>query len=116
MTVTPSAESIVYRSRRAHDDAAVFDAVYSPTGTPVIAREGSLEHFLTERYCLYNLYRSGAPYRLEIHHPPWSLQTATAEFARNTMATVNGLSVPGAPALVHFARRQDMVAWAPSRL
>jgi hypothetical protein len=29
---------------------------------------------------------------------------------------VNGLAISGAPALLHFARRLDVVAWMPSRL
>jgi hypothetical protein len=55
-------------------------------------------------------------YRLAIHHPPWELQTAEASFRCNTMAEAAGLSLPSAAPLLHFARRQDMVAWAPERL
>lgn len=32
------------------------------------------------------------------------------------MAAANNLSIGGAPALLHFARRQDVVAWPPTRL
>jgi len=55
-------------------------------------------------------------YRGEIHHPRWRLQSAEAEFARNSMAEANGLTLPMQKALLHFARRQDMVAWAPQRI
>ena len=34
----------------------------------------------------------------------------------NTMAAASHLTLNGAPALLHFARRQDVVAWAPTRL
>ena len=34
----------------------------------------------------------------------------------NTMAAASHLTLNGAPALLHFARRQDVVAWAPARL
>jgi uncharacterized protein YqjF (DUF2071 family) len=85
-------------------------------GAAFVAVEGSLEHFLTERYCLYNLGRRAAPYRLEIHHPPWPLQPATASIDRNTMGEANGITVPGTAPLLHFSKRQDMVAWAPARL
>ena len=77
---------------------------YGPTAAPSVAAAGSLEYFLTERYCLYNLDHLGRPYRLEIHHPPWLLQPAQAQFQRNTMAEVNGLSLPDALPLLHFAR------------
>lgn len=115
MSVSSAGDRIEYRSVRKSGDPADLTATYEPQGTPFEAMEGTLEYFLTERYCLYNNDRRGAPYRLEIHHPPWSLQPARATFERNTMAAALGLSL-GRPATVHFARRQDMVAWAPRGL
>jgi uncharacterized protein len=117
MSVVPDADHIAYNSRR--DDgstAATLSASYRPVGAPFEGIRGSLEYFLTERYCLYNLDHRGAPYRLEIHHPLWALQPATAEFTRNTMAEAAGLSVSDASPLLHFSKRQDMVAWAPTAL
>jgi hypothetical protein len=61
-------------------------------------------------------HHRGAPYRLEIHHRPWLLQPAYPDFTRNTMDEANALSLPRQPVLLHFAKRQDMVAWAPARL
>jgi uncharacterized protein YqjF (DUF2071 family) len=116
MTVTPMGSSIEYRSERNDDTSAILSGTYGPTGEPFVAATGSLEYFLTERYCLYNLDHRGRPYRLEIHHPPWLLQPAHAQFTRNTMGAVNGLLLPEEPPLLHFARRQDMVAWAPDGL
>ena len=63
-----------------------------------------------ERYCLYHHDRRGRPYRLEIHHRPWSLQRARATITYNTMAPASQLTVSSSPPLVHFARRQDVVA------
>jgi len=115
MSVVSDGDRIQYASRRDDDvKAAILSASYRPLGPPRGAIRGSLEYFLTERYCLYNLDHRGSPYRLEIHHPPWPLHPAEAESTRNTMAAAAGLSVPDTPPLVHFSRRQDMVAWAPS--
>jgi uncharacterized protein YqjF (DUF2071 family) len=115
MSVVPTTGGIEYTSRRTHEPAT-FHAFYGPTAKPSVPTRGSVEYFLTERYCLYNLDRRGAPYRLDIHHPPWPLQPAQANFARNTMGDVNHLSLPARPVWLHFAKRQDMVAWAPRRL
>jgi hypothetical protein len=54
-------------------------------------------------------------HRLEIHHPPWELQSVTAHIEVNTMARAAGIALerPSTPALVHYAKRQDMVAWFP---
>jgi hypothetical protein len=35
---------------------------------------------------------------------------------RNSMAEAAGLSLPAELPLLHFARRQDMVAWAPRQI
>jgi uncharacterized protein len=112
MLVTPG-ESIEYRSRRIVGGArAAFEARYRPIGPPSAPVPGSLAHFLTERYCLYALGHFGRPYRLEIHHPPWPLQTASAEISVNTMTMPIGMELAGAP-LLHFAKRQDVVCWTP---
>jgi uncharacterized protein YqjF (DUF2071 family) len=116
MKVEAGRDGVAYQSARKGRSAAVFHAEYSPTGDPFIASEGSLEHFLTERYCLYHQTRRGNPYRLEVHHPPWSLQVARAEMQVNTMAAAGGVRIAGPPALLHFSQRQDVVAWAPEYL
>jgi uncharacterized protein YqjF (DUF2071 family) len=117
MNVLPKGNTIEYDTQReAGAAAATLSATYRPVGPAFQAISGSLEHFLTERYCLYNLDHQGAPYRLEIHHPPWQLQPAEAAFTRNTMAEAAGVPLPDVQPLLHFSRRQDMVAWAPSAL
>ena len=117
MSVRSQGEAIEYDSRRGNDPAAAaLSMTYRPTGRPFEPTRGTLEYFLTERYCLYHLDRQGVPYRLDIHHPPWPLQPAEAVFRRNTMAEGAGLSLPDQKPLLHFSRRQDMVAWPPSSL
>lgn len=106
-----------YESRRTHRGApgAFLEAKYRAVGERFEATRGSLEHFLTERYCLYSA-ASGRIYRGEIHHPPWPLQAAEARLTRNSMAEAAGLALPLGPPLLHFSSRQDMVAWAPYRI
>ena len=114
MHVRPGDEGIDYRSEREGDVDAAFHAIYGPDGPVSTPLEGTLEYFLTERYCLYHVDHRGRPYRLEIHHPPWPLQPAHARLLRNTMARASDLSLPDEAPVLHFAGRQDMVAWAPS--
>jgi uncharacterized protein len=115
MRVDRPDSAVHYQSVR-RSGGAEFHAIYEPAGTPFTASVGSIESFLTERYCLYHYDRRGRPYRLEIHHRPWSLQVARATITTNTMAAGSHLALIGGPALLHFARRQDVVAWAPNRL
>ena len=115
MTVARDNGGIEYTSHRERG-CAEFEAIYRPVGEPFNAAPGSLEYFLTERYCLYHQHRAGTPYRLDIHHPRWPLQAATAQLDRNTMAVAQGIALPDVDPLLHFSRRQDIVAWAPAAL
>ena len=90
---------------------AKLDASYRPDGPVEPAEVATLEHFLTERYCLYTV-DSSAVYRAEIHHAPWPLQAAEAELRENTMAPV---VLEGEP-LVHYSERQDVVIWPLERI
>jgi uncharacterized protein len=114
MRVGIEQEVVHYSSQRAHSSAQLV-AEYSPTGTVHHTSPGSLEYFFTERYCLYTVYRS-AVYCCEIHHAPWPLQDATAEFHVNTMAASHGIALPGTKPLLHFARRQEVLIWPVRRV
>jgi uncharacterized protein YqjF (DUF2071 family) len=109
---------IRYCSRRsaAYGRHAKLIASYRPTGPAFHAREGTLEYFLTERYCLYTVDNACHALRLEIHHPPWLLQPAEASFEENTMADAAGIRLLSQAPVLHFAKRQDMVAWPLARV
>jgi len=96
--------------------AGVFQAHYRPTSPIYAAAPGTLEHWLTERYCLYAQAPDGTLYRTEVHHRQWPLQRAAAEITANTIAAAGGLPVAGPPVQLHFARRIDVVVWAPERI
>lgn len=115
MTVTPKAGAIHYQSRRT-ESAAEFAAVYHGLGSPRPPQPGTLEYFLTERYCLYAVNHRNVAYRLDIHHPPWPLEAATAQISTNTMADAAGIRLPSMAPRLHFAKRQDMVCWPPESL
>jgi uncharacterized protein YqjF (DUF2071 family) len=103
--------AVGYESRRA---AAQLCVRYGPSGGASQARPGSLEYFLTERYCLYTLDWRRRVLRAEIHHRPWPLQPADAAWATNTMTGPLGLELGDAEPLLHFSARQDVVIWPPA--
>jgi uncharacterized protein YqjF (DUF2071 family) len=113
MAVHADGRSTRYASLR-DDGTAAFRADYGPSGSVFTATHGSLEHFLTERYCLYVIDR-GQVLRGDIHHPPWPLQPATARFAENAVAPCEGVEPPSQPPLLHYSQRQDVVAWSLTR-
>ena len=112
MSLRRSGTEIRFRSER--DGVARFRAVYAPTDAPWEAAAGSLEHFLTERYALFTVLRSGRVLRADIHHRPWPLQRARATLRPEQLAAAEGVPVPAGPPLLHFAHRQDTLIWAPT--
>jgi uncharacterized protein YqjF (DUF2071 family) len=118
MSCVQDGETVRYAHARTDARAAggALDVAYRPSGEVFLARAGTLEHWLTERYCLYAAEPDGRVWRADIHHRPWPLQPAEATFERNTVARAQGFELPPAEPLLHFARRQDTLVWRPKRV
>lgn len=110
MSAAPRGDGVAYESSRS-GGGAELRVEYRPAGKVEPGAPGSLEWFLTERYCLYAAGEEGALHRAEIHHPPWPLQPGEAEIALSTMPPP-GIELPDEPPLVHFSRRQDVLIWS----
>ncbi len=107
---------IEYESYRVQRNRpAEFKATYYPSGDEFTPQPGSLEHFLTERYCLYATNRRGEALRCDIHHLPWQLRAAEAEIHLNSVAMAAGIDLPSDPPLLHCAAPQDVVVWQLQR-
>lgn len=113
MSMAQEHQRIEYRSARG---ARRLEASYRPVSGVYRATPGSLEHWLTERYCLYAQDPAGGLWRNDVHHAPWPLQQAEAEFRINTMLTSHDIKVDGPKALLHFAKGVDVVAWSGERV
>ena len=109
---------IEYRSERTHRGflPGVFQGRYRPTGPVYRTQPGGLDHWLTERYCLYAVDRRGIARRADVHHAPWPLQPAEAEIAVNTVADAHGFTLPGEPLILHFARSLHVLGWSPTAI
>jgi uncharacterized protein YqjF (DUF2071 family) len=95
---------------------ALFRARYRPTADPFRARAGTIDHWLTERYCFFVAGARGRVSRTDVHHRPWPLQPAEADVDTNTMAQASSLALPAATPLLHFAKELDVVGWNPVRV
>jgi uncharacterized protein len=110
MATSRDADAIRYRTERASRPVSLAMS-YRPVGGVCSAAPGTLEHFLSERYCLYTLAPNRRVMTADIHHPPWPLQSAQAELDENTMTAPYGISLAKAPPTLHFSSRQDVVIW-----
>ncbi len=118
MRCSAEGDGISYSSERTHRGApaARLRVNYRPTGPAYRSNPGTLEHWLTERYCLFSADRRGRVFRGDVVHQPWPLQPAEAEWAGNEMTYQIGIRPPPGRPLLHFARYLAVRAWLPRPL
>jgi uncharacterized protein len=111
-------EMVHYHSGRADKKSAPveFDSSYKPVGSVYHAAPGTLDHWLTERYCLYAIDRYGQLRCGDIHHHPWPLQPAEFALRINTMTNPLGIRLPDTAPLAHFGRYLEVIAWRATPL
>jgi uncharacterized protein YqjF (DUF2071 family) len=114
MSVETRGDFISYDSHRREINAE-FHGRYQPASNIQRSQRGSLEHWLTERYCLYTVYADRI-FRAEIHHQPWPLQKAAAEIEINSVAAASGISLPSSSPLLHYARKLEVLIWPLQRI
>jgi len=114
MSIESDRDCFQYASRR-HQINAEFRARYRPTSDIRLREKGSLERWVTERYCLYTVHH-GRVFRAEIHHQQWPLQDAEAEIEFNSVAEAAGISLPQTAPLLHFARKLEVLLWPLQRI
>lgn len=101
---------IHYTSRRLFSrKPARFEASYRGLGT---LAQGPLEQFLTARYSLFTTVSGGRLRRGDIHHLPWPLERAEAEFARNELPSAHGFALPSREPVLHYARELMVYIWS----
>lgn len=117
MSIARNGDEIEYSSERwgLVGKPAAFAARYRPVGDVYTPAPGTLDHFLTERYCLYSSAGKRI-WRADIIHPRWNLQLAQATIDRNSMIAAAGIRPLGNDPLLHFSRFQDVRFWWPVRV
>jgi uncharacterized protein YqjF (DUF2071 family) len=101
---------IDYSLTRTDDPPAELQASWKVGETLPYSHPGSLEFFLTERYCLYS-ERDGKLYRARIYHEPWPLKKAGLTSLSSTMIQSLGLPAPEQEPLLHYAEEISVDIW-----
>ena len=112
MSFAQFGNSVKYHSQRndARGAPAQLDAAWT-IGEPLAqAHPGSLEFFLTERYCLYAHHREQL-YRSRIFHEPWPLRSATLDSYQSTMVGSLGIEEPKGEPRLHYAESIAVNIW-----
>jgi len=111
-------ETVNFRSTRTQrgQPPADFLGSYKPISEMRNYPAGTLENWLTERYCYYSPNRRGDIYRGEVHHAHWPLHLAQAEIVTNTMALSHGILLPDTQPLLHYAHYMKALIWSARKL
>ena len=104
------------RAWEAGPNRAIFRAAYRPVADAYRPGEGTLPHWLAERYRLYTAGPGGDLYYGDIAHVPWALQPAELVIAENSMPAAHGLPSPAAEPVAYYARGRETRIWPLQRL
>ena len=112
MKITPADDRTFHYSseRLLAQRPARFVATYRSLGKPCI--KGGLESFLTDRYVLFTATGRGHISRVNIHHLPWPLELAEAEFEVNDLPQAHGIRLPDTPPLLQYSRELVVYIWS----
>jgi uncharacterized protein YqjF (DUF2071 family) len=112
------ADTVNFQSTRTQrgEPPASFLGTYRPVSEARNYEAGTLENWLTERYCFYSPNRRREIYCGEVHHAHWPLQLAQADIATNTMALSHGIRLPDTKPLLHYAHYMKALIWNARRL
>jgi len=102
--------TIDYDLKRTEKPAAEFKGSWKIGETVPFSHPGSLEFFLTERYCLYSEHNDKL-YRARIFHQPWPLQNAAMNSYDATMIESLGLKSPQGEPVLNSTESLNVEIW-----
>jgi uncharacterized protein YqjF (DUF2071 family) len=107
-----SRRSVDYLLRRRSGVRPVIRVNYQVSDALGSAAQGSLEHFLIERYRFHQL-RGRFLWTVDVADQPYWLYRAHLSALREELMCASGIYVPNSPTLVHFSPGVDMQVLAP---
>jgi uncharacterized protein YqjF (DUF2071 family) len=81
---------------------------YQPSSGFWVAKQGTLDHWLIERYCFYSCKGLNL-YRAEIHHQPWQLQQVKVKTIQQQLLPKFWIS--DSYTLAHYSDQQKVWFW-----
>ncbi|MBT2644060.1 DUF2071 domain-containing protein [Bacillus sp. ISL-41] len=91
---------------------AKMELRYVPETQVFFASPGTLEHWLTERYCLWTK-RGSKLIRGDIHHTKWELQRAQAEISHEMLIPFVQQEFLTKQPLLHYSKYKKAFFWPP---
>lgn len=112
ISIQKRGQTFYYESiRKGKNSSLVSKGTYTPVSDIFFPKEGTLDHWLTERYCLYSTNHRDNIYCGEIHHRPWPLQKVETELSRHTLFKPFHIDVSDVQPIYHFSEGLDTLFW-----
>lgn len=117
MKVDKTEGLINYESRRKNEnkESVQFKVQYKPASSPFNAQAGSLDEWLTERYCLW-VTKGEEVFRGDIHHTKWQLHEASCSIYENTMASFLPDNYFTNEPILHYSPQKHAYFWPLTRV
>ena len=109
-------DTLAYRSQRRGAGGAPWEYGWRTHGPGQPAAEGTLEHFLVERYVLYAADAAHRLYRGHVSHTPYRIHVPTVERLDIGPASLAGYTLTGTPASVLAAEPVNVAIHSLNRL
>ncbi|WP_066289911.1 YqjF family protein [Bacillus sp. FJAT-29937] len=111
ISIEKKGKNFHFESIRKRNTEITLDGIYTPLEEVYLPNEGTLDHFLTERYCFFSSSNGTHTYCLEIHHQPWKLQKAELEINHNTLFAPLNIDVSEVRPISHYSIGTDSLIW-----
>lgn len=110
LSIQQKGNAIFYESIRKNSPVR-FEGSCMPKKEMFYPDKGTLDYFLTEKYCFYTTNNHTDIFHGDIHHRPWPLNRAEVHIGRNTLFSPLNLDFSEQAPVAHFSKGVDSLMW-----
>lgn len=94
----------------------ICKGTYTPLPEVYFPETGTLDYWLTERYCFFSIDKEDNIYCTEIHHPPWPLQKVVTEPCMNSLFSLFHFDLTSVGPISHFSKGVNTLIWSKTKI
>jgi uncharacterized protein YqjF (DUF2071 family) len=113
----PYGKSTIQRTKGNYKSNNIEKNFYVDTEFEVkkrLTEKSALDHWLTERYCLY-FDKAETIYRYDIHHKEWEIKNVDIK-RLNVNYKIGDINLTSRPDLTHYSEGVNVLAWERTRV
>jgi len=99
-----------FKSIRKDKEKETLKLSYQPSGKLFIPEEGTIDHWLMNRFALWS-YKYDTLFRGDIHHKQWKVQHADLDIDKETITSFMPNNASISKPLAHYAKSKRVLIW-----